>query len=42
MRSWPDIPGLTAELLRRGYGEPELRKIYGENFRRVLRQVAGG
>jgi membrane dipeptidase len=42
MGSWPDLPGLTAELLRRGYGEPELRKIYGENFRRVLRQVAGG
>ena len=39
MRAWPDVPGLTAELLRRGYDEPALRKIYGGNFGRVLASV---
>ena len=29
----------TAELLRRGFGEAELRKIYRENFARVFRAV---
>jgi membrane dipeptidase len=30
------FPNLTAELLRRGYSEKEIRKILGENFLRVL------
>jgi membrane dipeptidase len=34
-----DLPGLTAELLRRGYGESELRKIYHENYYRVMAEV---
>jgi len=41
MKNWEDLPGLTAELVRRGYGETELRKIYGGNFRRVLARVQG-
>ena len=39
MTSWEHLPGLTAELLRRGLGETELRKIYRENFARVLTEV---
>jgi membrane dipeptidase len=39
MRTWEDLPGLTAELLRRGYTDPDLRKIYHENFFRVLGAV---
>jgi membrane dipeptidase len=30
------IPLLTAELLRRGHSEPEIRKVLGENMLRVL------
>lgn len=41
MEDYPDLPGLTAELVRRGYGEDDLRKIYRENFLRVLGEVAG-
>jgi membrane dipeptidase len=36
MRSWEDLPGLTAELLRRGYAESQLRQLYRENALRVL------
>lgn len=36
MVDYPDIPGLTAELLRRDYTEEDIRKIYRENFLRVL------
>lgn len=32
-------PYLTAELLRRGYTDAQVRKIVGENFLRVMRQV---
>ena len=39
MLSPEDLPGLTAELLRRGFGETEIRKIYHENHLRVMRQV---
>lgn len=35
------LPHLTAELLRRGYREEEIRKIWGENFLRVFRDVLG-
>jgi len=32
-------PVLTAELLRRGYGESDIRKILGENILRVMREA---
>ena len=34
-------PNLTAELLRRGWTEPEIRKILGENVLRVLDEAVG-
>jgi membrane dipeptidase len=39
MRTWADLPGLTAELLRRGYTEGDLRKIYHGNLFRVMGAV---
>ena len=39
MATYHDVPRLTDELLRRGYSDDDLRKIYGGNFRRVLRAV---
>lgn len=30
-------PAITAELLRRGWAEPDIRKVLGENAVRVLR-----
>jgi membrane dipeptidase len=36
-----DFPNLTAGLLRRGYGEADIRKILGENWLRVYRAVWG-
>ena len=39
MLSPEDLPGLTAELRRRGYDEAAIRKIYHENHLRVMRQV---
>jgi membrane dipeptidase len=41
MRSWEDLPALTAELLRRGYTEGDLRKVYYENVFRVIGAVLG-
>jgi membrane dipeptidase len=32
-------PNVTRELLRRGYTEPQINKLWGENFLRVLREV---
>lgn len=34
-----DTPKVTAELLRRGYSEEEIRKIWGGNLLRVWREV---
>ncbi len=34
-----DLPGLTAELLRRGFNEADLRKIAHENYFRVMETV---
>jgi membrane dipeptidase len=34
-----EIGNLTAELLRRGYSEDDLRKIWGENLLRVMTEV---
>lgn len=36
-----DLPNLTAALLRRGFEESDVRKVLGENFLRVFRQVMG-
>ena len=35
------MPGLVAVLLKRGYTESDLKKILGENFLRVVREVTG-
>jgi len=35
------LPGITTGLVQRGYSEADVRKILGENFLRVFRQVAG-
>ena len=40
MESPADLPGLTAELRRRGYSDAALRNIYRDNFLRVLAAVA--
>lgn len=34
-----DAPNVTAELVKRGYTEADIRKIWGGNFLRVLRGV---
>ncbi|TAK54068.1 MAG: membrane dipeptidase [Bacteroidetes bacterium] len=33
------LPNITRELLKRGYSESDVKKILGENFLRVLREV---
>lgn len=33
------LPNITRELLKRGYSESDVKKILGENFMRVLREV---
>jgi membrane dipeptidase len=38
-RDASELPNITAELLRRGYSKDDLRKIWGENFMRVFKQV---
>jgi len=35
------VPNLTAELLKRGYSEDDIRKIMGGNFLRVIQEVVG-
>jgi len=42
-RGLPDaasLPNLTAEMLRRGFKDEDVKKILGENFRRVWREAA--
>ncbi len=34
-----DLPNITAELLKRGYSKTDIAKIWGGNFRRVLKAV---
>ncbi len=34
-----ELPNITVELVRRGYSEEEIRKIWGGNLMRVFRQV---
>ena len=36
-----DLPKLTEAMVRRGFSEPDIRKILGENVLRVLREVMG-
>lgn len=36
-----DLPKLTDAMVRRGFSEPDIRKILGENVLRVLREVMG-
>ena len=36
MEDCTKVPLITDELLRRGYGESDVRKILGENFMRVM------
>ena len=36
-----ELPHITEELVRRGYSEGEIRKIWGGNFMRVFRKVIG-
>ena len=38
-RDVSELPNITAELLRRGYGRDDLQKIWGGNFMRVFNQV---
>ncbi len=35
------LPALTERLLRRGYGESNVRKILGENVLRVMAEAIG-
>jgi membrane dipeptidase len=35
-----DMPNITEELVRRGYSEADIRKIWGGNLMRVFREVA--
>jgi len=35
------MPALTAALMKRGYKEADIRKIMGENYLRVIREVVG-
>ena len=41
MASPADLPGLTAELTRRGFTEGDLRKIYRDNYLRVVSTIVG-
>jgi membrane dipeptidase len=33
------LPNVTVELLRRGYSEKEIKKFWGGNFLRVMKEV---
>jgi membrane dipeptidase len=41
MNSAADLPKITAELMKRGYSAEDCRKILGENFLRVFKEVEG-
>ena len=36
-----EFPGLTAAMVRRGWGETRIRKVLGENWLRFLGEVWG-
>jgi membrane dipeptidase len=42
MQSPEDLPGLTTELRKRGFSEGDLRRVYRDNFLRVMSAVAEG
>ena len=35
------MPSLVLELMKRGYSEPDIKKILGGNYLRVIREVTG-
>ncbi len=35
------LPNITAELMKRGYSRSDIRKIWGGNLLRVMKEVAG-
>ena len=41
MREIKDYPNLTAAMLKRGWKEPRIRKVMGENWVRLLKEVWG-
>lgn len=41
MRTIGEFPNLTAAMVRAGWPEPKIRKVMGENWVRVLREVWG-
>jgi membrane dipeptidase len=41
MRTIGETPNLTATMLRRGWNETRIRKVIGENWLRVLKEVWG-
>lgn len=41
MEDCSKVPVITRKLLERGYSHREIRKILGENFKRVFREVTG-
>ncbi|RZK48618.1 MAG: membrane dipeptidase, partial [Pedobacter sp.] len=41
INSIADYPKITSALLKRGYNEPDIKKILGENFVRVLKANRG-
>ena len=42
MQNPADLPGLTAELRKRGFSEADLRKLYRDNYLRLMAAVAEG
>ncbi|MFP4605202.1 MAG: membrane dipeptidase, partial [Bacteroidales bacterium] len=38
-RDVSQMPNVTKELVERGYSEKEIKKIWGENFLRVFKEV---
>lgn len=42
LASAADMPNITAELLKRGYGEDDIIKILGGNFLRILDEAGSG
>ncbi|HEV2282420.1 MAG TPA: membrane dipeptidase [bacterium] len=42
MESSEDLPAVSAELIKRGFREADLRKIYRDNFLRVMSAVCDG
>ena len=41
LQTFSELPNLTAELVKRGYGAEDVKKILGGNFLRVLKEIWG-